>query len=64
MPESLTRVFSCEFCEISRNTFFKEHLWMTASEMIRIKKLDRFTEYIQSSKFMIATPEQCHVTFC
>ena len=24
-------VFSCEFCEISKNTFFTEHLWMTAS---------------------------------
>ena len=25
-------VFSCEFCEISKNTFFTEHLWMSASE--------------------------------
>ena len=22
---------SCEFCEISKNTFFTEHLWATAS---------------------------------
>ena len=29
--ETLTRVFSCEFCEISKNTFFTEHLWTTAS---------------------------------
>ena len=29
--ESLAQVFSCEFCEISKNTFFKEHLWTTAS---------------------------------
>ena len=21
------QVFSCEFCEISKNTFFTEHLW-------------------------------------
>ena len=27
-----SQVFSCEFCEISKNTFFTEHLWMTASE--------------------------------
>ena len=27
----LTQMFSCEFCEISKNTFFKEHLWVTAS---------------------------------
>ena len=29
--ETLTRVFSSEFCEISKNTFFTEHLWATAS---------------------------------
>ena len=38
MPESLfnkketvAEVFYCEFCEISKNTFFTEHLWATAS---------------------------------
>ena len=30
--ETLTQVFSCEFCEIFKNTFFTEHLWATASE--------------------------------
>ena len=30
--ETLAQVFSCEFCEISRNTFFTEHLRPTASE--------------------------------
>ena len=25
------QVFSCEFCNISKNTFFTEHLWTTAS---------------------------------
>ena len=29
--ETLTQVFSCEFCEISKNTFFTEHLRKTAS---------------------------------
>ena len=29
--ESLAQVFFCEFCEISKNTFFTEHLWTTAS---------------------------------
>ena len=24
-------MFSCVFCEISKNTFFTEHLWTTAS---------------------------------
>ena len=29
--ETLAQVFSCEFCEISKNTFFTEHLRETAS---------------------------------
>ena len=29
--ETLAQVFSCEFCEISKNTFFTEHVWTTAS---------------------------------
>ena len=27
-------MFSCEFCEISKNTLFTEHLWTTASDFI------------------------------
>ena len=29
---TLAQVFSCEFCEISKNTFLTEHLWAPASE--------------------------------
>ena len=29
--ETLAQVFSCEFCEVSKNTFSTEHLWATAS---------------------------------
>ena len=29
--ETLAQVFSCEFCEISKNTFFTEYLCATAS---------------------------------
>ena len=29
--ETLVQVFSCEFYEISKNTFFAEHLWTSAS---------------------------------
>ena len=29
--ETLAQVFSCEFLEISKNTFFTEHLLATAS---------------------------------
>ena len=35
--ETLAQVFSCEFCEISKNTFFAEHLWTTASAGQKIK---------------------------
>ena len=28
--ENLARVFSCKFCEISKNTLFTEYLWTTA----------------------------------
>ena len=31
--EKLAQVFSCEFCEISKNTFFVEHLRETASKV-------------------------------
>ena len=31
--DTLTQVFSCEFCEISKNAFSTEHLWTTASEL-------------------------------
>ena len=30
--QTLVLVFSCEFCEISKNTFFTEQFWATASE--------------------------------
>ena len=29
--ETLAQMFSCEFCEIFKNTFFTEHLWTTSS---------------------------------
>ena len=31
--EALTQVFSSEFCEISKNNFFTDNLWVTASEL-------------------------------
>ena len=32
IKDTLAQVFSCEFCEIFKNTFFTEHLWVTASD--------------------------------
>ena len=37
--ETLAQVFSCEFCEISNNTFFTEHVWATASVLYRLSTL-------------------------
>ena len=34
IKKRLAQVFSCEFCEISKNNFFTEHLWATTSEML------------------------------
>ena len=35
--ETLAEVLSCEFYKISKNTFFAEHLWATASEILSKK---------------------------
>ena len=32
-------MFSCEFCEISKNTFFTEHIRTTASGMGKRKRI-------------------------
>ena len=32
--ETLAQVFSCEFCEISINSYSTEYLWMNASELL------------------------------
>ena len=31
---TLAQAFSCEFCEILKNTFFTEHVWVTASSLV------------------------------
>ena len=36
--EILAYVFSCEFCEISKSTFFIEHLCVTASMLSKTGK--------------------------
>ena len=48
--EILGQVFSCEFCEISKNTFFKGHLWTTAS----VEK-DGFVSFRERNIQMLAT---------
>ena len=41
--DTLAQVFSCKFCEISKNTFFTEHLWKTASENLTLQAHHRST---------------------
>ena len=43
--ETLARVFSCEFCEISKNTFFTEHLWLTVSKHCCISAFFAATDF-------------------
>ena len=35
--EALAQVFSCEFCESSKNTFFTGHLWTNVSCLMILK---------------------------
>ena len=45
--ESLAQVFSCEFYEISKNTFFTEHLRTTASVFSLKKKKITFQDFLK-----------------
>ena len=54
--EALAQAFSCEFCEIFKNTFFTDHLWATASNNFKLEdKLGFTSNYIslQGSKFFL-----------
>ena len=42
VKETLTQVFSFEFCEISKNTFFKEHLRTTTSVSLFVYSISFF----------------------
>ena len=41
--ETLAQTFSCDFCEISKHTFFKEHLQATASVCFSLSKLEKLS---------------------
>ena len=60
--ETLTQVFSCEFCEISKNTFFTEHIWVTASESKAIMKV--YSKAMASHKGRDLTYSKSFVRFC
>ena len=43
-----TQVFYCEFCELSKNTYFVDDLWMVGSEIpVHLFKNTFFTEHLQ-----------------
>ena len=52
--EALVQVFSCEFCEIFKNTFFTEYLWSIASEGFHfMQHLISHDCFISTNKIMI-----------
>ena len=56
------QVFSCEFCEISKSTFFTEHVWATASILLAsfAAKLELvFVLTHENGKFFFKKLEYC-----
>ena len=51
---TLAQVFSFVFCEISKNTFFTEHLWVTASVIMRRQNLSLQSTFL----FKLYQPEK------
>ena len=39
--ETTTRAFSCEYCKIFKNTYFKEHLRVSASVFYAVENLPK-----------------------
>ena len=52
--ETLARAFSCEYCEIVKNTFFTEHPRMTASDDLKILYSLERDSLVKLSKFDVA----------
>ena len=42
-------MFSYEFCEISNNLFFTEHLWSTASEKLTLKSISPYSVWMREN---------------
>ena len=61
--KTLAQVFSCQFCEISKNTFFTEHLWTIAfnygmlyrkkKEILKLENLSTFAVRIKKWKLYV-----------
>ena len=48
-------MFSSKFCEISKNAFFTEHLWTTASEHKKQDKKQELTKSVNYQLFQYIT---------
>ena len=48
--ETLVQVFRCEYCEISKNTFFEEHLWWLLLRINKMVKRNKVSMSPQSFK--------------
>ena len=55
--QTLVQVFSCEFCKISKNTFFTEHLQMAASVATVMKACNFIKKRLQHRCFPVNIPE-------
>ena len=63
--ETLAQVFSCEFCEVSKNTFFTEHLWATASAHYKAQIFDYIEWRMQASMISPTTiVKMCRISCC
>ena len=58
--EFMAMVFSCEFFEISMNTFFTEHVWVTASTLSSKRQKSLCKHKLQS--LSILTHRKIYVT--
>ena len=56
-------MYSCEFCEISKDTFFAEHLRMTVSELRKIRKfsLENFPKFYETQNVILCDRINCAV---
>ena len=54
-------MFSCEFCEISKNTFFSEHLRATASGLYQVFSFSSCFYMIGSSLLIILFVMEVHL---
>ena len=49
----LAQVFACEFCEISKNTFFTEHLWWL---LLNVRHLQTFSLISSEMPILLFVP--------